>query len=313
MRILVTGAAGFIGSHVCDWLVRDGHEVVGIDGFIPYYPRAIKEANLRQLAESDLFQFVEADLRSADLTPLIADTEVVVHLAAMAGSASWDTFDEYVTCNLSGTKRLLEALCGVDAIEQRRLVQISTSSVYGAHATGMEDAPLQPVSPYGVTKLAAEHLAFAYHRVYGIPVVALRYFSIYGPRQRPDMAYHRFIDAMLSGNPITIYGDGEQTRGNTFIDDCVRGTVDAISRGHPGEAYNLGGGVPVSLNHAIEILEDAIGVTAVRNYLPARLGDQRHTLANVSKAHDHFGYVPQIDPREGLPRQAEWQRRTRTA
>ncbi|HUG15040.1 MAG TPA: NAD-dependent epimerase/dehydratase family protein, partial [Thermomicrobiales bacterium] len=188
-------------------------------------------------------------------------------------------------------------------------VQISTSSVYGVEAMGDESAVLQPVNPYGVTKLAAENLAFTYHRVHGLPVVAIRYFSIYGPRQRPDMAYHRFIQAMLTNQPISVYGDGEQTRGITYIDDCVRGTVDAIAHARSGEVYNLGGGVPISVNRAIEVLEDAIGTRAKRQYLPPRPGDQRNTLANVDKARAHFGYVPRTDPQQGLPLQLEWQRR----
>ncbi len=308
MRILVTGAAGFIGSHVCERLVGDDHDVIGLDAFIPYYPRSIKESNLLNLRDESRFQFVEADLRDDELVHVVADCDAILHLAAMAGPASWDQFDRYVSCNITGTQRLLEALRAAGELERRRFVQISTSSVYGVEALGSEDSRLQPASPYGITKLAAEQLTFAYQRAFGLPVVALRYFSIYGPRQRPDMAYHIFIRAMMRHEPITIFGDGEQSRGNTFIDDCVAGTILALTRGTPGEAYNLGGGIPITLNEAIGIIEDATGVTAERHYTEARTGDQRHTLADISKARADLGYEPKIGPVEGLRAQVEWQR-----
>lgn len=308
MQVLVTGAAGFIGSHVCERLIDDGHDVVGLDAFIPYYPRPIKESNLTRLRDEPRFRFVEADLRDGDLHGLVENCEAVIHLAAMAGPASWDQFDLYVSCNITGTQRLLEAIRSMGDLERRRFIQVSTSSVYGVDARGNEDAPLHPASPYGITKLAAEQLAFAYHRAFGLPVLALRYFSIYGPRQRPDMAYHIFIQSLLHGEPITIFGDGEQSRGNTFIDDCVTGTVLALTRGRAGEAYNLGGGIPITLNEAISLIEDAVGATARRRYTTARTGDQRHTLADITKARADLGYEPSIAPADGLRSQVEWQR-----
>lgn len=313
MRIVVTGAAGFIGSHVCEQLVAAGHDVVGLDAFIPYYPREIKESNLTALRHEPRFRFVESDLRDADPRDVVADCEAIVHLAAMAGPASWDQFDRYVSCNITGTQRLLEAVRAVGDSERRRFIQISTSSVYGTDARGNEHSPLHPASPYGITKLAAEQLAFAYHRAFGIPVLALRYFSIYGPRQRPDMAYNIFIRALLRGEPITIFGDGEQSRGNTYIDDCVAGTLLALTRGRPGEAYNIGGGIPITLNEAIAIIEQATGVTADKRYTTARTGDQRHTLADISKAQAELGYAPAVGPVEGLRSQVEWQRSTMEA
>ena len=308
MQVLVTGAAGFIGSHVCEQLISTNHDVLGIDAFIPYYPRAIKESNLTNLRGEPRFRFVETDLRDGNLGELVADCDVILHLAAMAGPASWDQFDHYVSCNITGTQRLLEAVRAAGDVERRRFVQISTSSVYGTDARGNEDAKLHPASPYGITKLAAEQLAFAYHRAFNLPVVALRYFSIYGPRQRPDMAYNIFIRALLRREPITIFGDGEQSRGNTYIDDCVAGTLLALTRGTPGQAYNLGGGIPLTLNEAIAIIEEATGVRAERRYTAARTGDQRHTLADISKARAELGYEPRVGPVEGLRSQVEWQR-----
>jgi nucleoside-diphosphate-sugar epimerase len=308
MRLLVTGAAGFIGSHVSERLVAAGHDVVGLDAFIPYYPRDIKESNLTALRDEERFRFVEIDLRDGNLVNLVADVDAILHLAAMAGPASWDQFDRYLSCNITGTQRLLEAVRKAGDVARRRFIQISTSSVYGTDARGNEESPLHPASPYGITKLAAEQLAFAYHRAFGFPVLALRYFSIYGPRQRPDMAYHIFIRSLLRGEPITIFGDGEQSRGNTYIDDCVAGTLLALANGVPGEAYNIGGGVPITLNEAIMIIEEATGVTADRRYTTARTGDQRHTLADISKAQADLGYAPTVNPVDGLRAQVEWQR-----
>ena len=307
MRVLVTGAAGFIGSHVCARLLAEGHEVVGLDAFIPYYPRPLKEENLRLLRDERCFRFVEADLRDADLAPFVADAEAIVHLAALPGNR-WDLFDLYMGCNLKATERLVEALRTVGEGERRRLVQISTSSVYGVEACGDERTPLRPVSPYGITKLAAEQLALSYGASFGLQVVVLRYFSMYGPGQRPDAAYHIWIDALLRGEPIAMLGDGEQTRGNTYIDDGVTGTLLALQEGHAGEVYNIGGGVPISMNAALALLEELTGRVAERRFRPARLGDQRNTLADIGKARADFGYAPQTRPRDGLRAQVEWQR-----
>lgn len=304
-RVLVTGASGFVGSHLCEALLGAGHEVVGIDAFTDYYPRPVKEANLAVAAAHPNFRFYELDLRSDPLDACLEGVDVVVNEAAMPGlPQSWTHFRSYVECNLLTVRRLL------DASRRARIakfVQISTSSVYGLHACGDESQPPSPVSPYGVTKLAAEHLALAYVRSYDVPATILRYFSIYGPRQRPDMAYHIFIEALKNDQPITVYGDGLQSRSNTFIADCVRGTMQAIHGAEVGEVYNIGGGEPITLNDALAWIAECMGREPMIVRAPARPGDQRHTMAETAKARAAFGYSPRVPPRWGLLAQIEWQ------
>jgi UDP-glucuronate 4-epimerase len=305
VRCLVTGAAGFIGSHLAEQLVRNGHRVRGVDCFVPYYPRSIKEANLTWLCNQPAFEFKELDLRQDSLELLFEGIDVVFHEAAMAGlSASWTDFDVYMTCNLQATQRLLVA---AHSAQVRRVVHVSTSSVYGRHAVTDESGELKPVSPYGVTKLAAERLATAYHEVFGLDVVVLRYFSVYGPRQRPDMGYNIFIDRILKDKPINIFGDGEQTRGNTFVSDCVEATLRAAERGRPGEVYNIGGGEARSVNWAIATLQELLGREAHLNHIAPRPGDQVHTRANIDKARAELGYEPSVSLRTGLSEQVAWQ------
>jgi UDP-glucuronate 4-epimerase len=229
---VVTGAAGFIGSHLCEALLADGWAVRGIDAFIPYYPESWKRRNLRGLEGRPGFALHTLDLRNGELRPVLDGAETVIHLAAMPGlRRSWSEFDLYASCNLNATQRLLEA---ADAAGIRHFIHGSTSSVYGADAAGAESSPLRPVSPYGVTKLAAEHLCRAYQDIRGLPLTVLRFFSVYGPRQRPDMAYTILIDALLNGKPFPRYGDGTQTRSNTFVADCVQGI--ALTARHPDRA-----------------------------------------------------------------------------
>jgi nucleoside-diphosphate-sugar epimerase len=313
VRIVVTGAAGFIGSSLAEALVGAGHEVVGLDAFIDYYPRPMKEANIARLLDEPRFEFRELDLRTADLDAVIGGADGVIHEAAMAGlMRSWTDLDLYASCNILATNRLIEASLRAGV---RRFVLASTSSVYGREAVGDEDRPLEPSSPYGITKLAAEKLVLAHTATSGLPGTILRYFSIYGPRQRPDMAYHRFIEAMLDKAPITVFGDGEQTRSNTYIDDAVRGTLLALERGQAGGIYNIGGGQTVTLNEAIALIAGELGVEPVIERQPARPGDQRHTSADIGRAQAVLGYEPTVRPADGLARQVAWHvaRRAATA
>ncbi len=243
MKAVVTGAAGFIGSHICEQLLAQGAEVVGIDCFTDYYPREFKEANLAAVRPQPRFTLVEARIQDADLRRLLDGATHVFHLAAQAGvRKSWGTdFRHYIECNIEATQVLLEA-CVKAPLD--RLVYASSSSVYGDHAAipMREDQRVQPVSPYGVTKLAAEHLCQLYQETLGVPAVSVRYFTVYGPRQRPDMAFHKFLKAAVAAEPIHLYGDGDQTRDFTFVADAVRATISAGTQGIPGRVYNIGGG-----------------------------------------------------------------------
>lgn len=305
-RVLVTGAGGFVGSHLCEALVARGFDVVGLEGFIDSYGRDVKESNLTALEGHPSFRRVDADLATADLGPVLDGVDTVVNEAAIAGlPRSWADIGSYTRNNIEALQRLLEASrrAGV-----RRFVQASTSSVYGRVATGDESSPTRPVSPYGVTKLAGEHLAGAYFEDFGLPVVILRYFSIYGPRQRPDMGYHIFIDRMLRDLPLTVFGDGLQSRSNTFVDDCVRATVLALEHARDGEVYNVGGGAALTLNDAIATISELVGVVPRIDHRPERPGDQRHTFADIGKARRELGYDPAVTPRDGLAAQVAWQR-----
>lgn len=306
MRVLVTGAAGFIGSHVCDRLLADGHEVVAIDCFTDYYARHHKESNIRTALDHDRYTFIEADLRSDALEPLLEGVDAVINEAATPGLVlSWSDFERYESCNVYAVHRLIKA-CQDTGVT--RFVQASTSSVYGQLAMGDEQHATRPISPYGVTKLAAEHLLLAHCDMFGFPVIVLRYFSIFGPRQRPDMAYRIFCERLLRREPITVFGDGRQSRGNTFVSDCVDATVRALDRGDPGMILNVGGGQELALLDAIEILADALGTAAHIDFQPPRPGDQQRTIADTSLANQVLGWSPRVDPEEGLRREAEWVR-----
>lgn len=305
MKVLVTGAAGFIGSHLCERLLHLGHEVVGLDAFLPYYPREVKEGNLTTAQRHPAFRFRLLDLRTDNLDQALMDVDAVVHLAAMPGlMRSWTDFDDYLSCNVLGTQRLLEAVRRQGNVQ--RFILGSTSSVYGRFASGDETLPTRPISPYGVTKLAAEHLCKSYAESGDLPLVILRFFSVYGPRQRPDMAYHRFIHALLSREPIQVYGDGLQVRGNTYVLDCVEAIVAAFDA-QLGETYNVGGGEATTILDILARLEKISGVRPQIRMAPVPPGDQRYTFADTSKLRRHVGWQPQVPLDEGLRRQWTWQ------
>lgn len=306
MQCVVTGAAGFIGSHLCERLLADGHAVTGLDCFTDYYPRPIKERNLVALRDHTSFTFRELDLSAGVPPEAVAGAEWVFHLAAMPGlTRSWLDFDTYNRHNLTATHRLLESLKGSGTL--KKLVYASTSSVYGLYASGDETLPTKPSSPYGITKLAAEQLCRVYDREFGVPSVVLRYFSVYGPRQRPEMGYNLFIDAILRGKPITLTGDGLQIRGNTFVGDCVDATIRATGV-MSGETFNLGGGELVTVIEVIRRLEAIIGKKAIVERHPPRKGDQLATGADVTKLFRHTGWKPTTSVEDGLTRQVDWQR-----
>jgi nucleoside-diphosphate-sugar epimerase len=305
MRCLVTGAAGFIGSHLCEHLLAAGHAVTGVDAFIPYYPREIKEGNLHTVRAHGRFRFHEVDLRTGSIESLLEGVEVVFHLAATAGLVrSWTDFELYNSCNVTATQRLLAA---ARAVKLHRFLYASTSSVYGLFSAGDESLPTRPISPYGVTKLAGEHLCRAHAQEFGLPLVVLRYFSVYGPRQRPDMGYFHFIHALLTGGTITVFGDGLQVRGNTYVDDCVRATAAAVEA-PVGEVYNLGGGETASVWDIVGKLEKITGKKASVVQQSARPGDQRYTQADAGKLRRHLGWQANTPLDEGLRCQVAWQK-----
>jgi UDP-glucose 4-epimerase len=307
VKALVTGAAGFIGSHVCDRLLEDGAEVIGLDCFTDYYPRPLKEGNLRHNLGHARFRFVEARLQDADLPSILDGVTHVFHLAAQAGvRKSWGRdFKIYTENNVDASQQLLEACVGRPL---HRFVYASSSSLYGDNVTipMREDALPQPVSPYGVTKLAAEQLCHLYYVNHGVPTTSVRYFTVYGPRQRPDMAFNRFIKAALAGAPITLYGDGEQTRDFTYVDDAVAATLAAGERGVPGRAYNIGGGSRVTVNHVLEIISKVAGRSLDIRREPAQKGDMRDTYADTTLARADLGFTPRVSLEQGIEAEYRW-------
>ena len=307
MKALVTGAAGFIGSHLCEHLLDRGVDVVGLDCFTDYYARPIKEANLSHNTGKPGFRFVEARIQDADLAGVLAGATHVFHLAAQAGvRKSWGRdFRVYTEHNVDASQRLLEACVGRPL---HRFVYASSSSVYGDNVSipMREDALPQPVSPYGVTKLAAEQLCYLYHVNHGVPTVSLRYFTVYGPRQRPDMGFHRFITAAIAGDPIHLYGDGEQTRDFTFVRDAVAATAAAGNRGVPGRSYNIGGGSRVSINHVLDIIGRVVGRPLDVRREPTQKGDMRDTFADTMLARADLGFAPTVSLEEGIEAEYRW-------
>ena len=307
-RTVVTGAAGFIGSHLCDRLLADGHEVVGIDSFTNYYSRALKDENLAAARKSRRFALRRLDLAEADVRWAIEDADVVFHLAGRSGLgvASPAAFGEYVRDNIVATQRLLDAVVrsGIG-----RFVYAGSSSVYGdaERLPTKESALPHPLSTYGATKLAAENLVLLYGRNFGLPVTVLRYFTVYGPRQRPDMAISRFMRALLEGEEIEIHGDGEQTRDFTFVDDVVEATVRSATVDVPVEVVNLGGGSRSTINGLLATLEHVSGRSVRCRRLPAPAPGERHAAASINLARQRLGWEPRVGLREGLMRQWDWQ------
>lgn len=313
MRVLVTGAAGFIGSHLSETLLTAGHEVVGFDNFDPFYPRAVKERNLESAREHPAFAFVEGDLRDADAVAALFDEpyDVVVHLAAKAGvRPSLLDPGAYLETNLIGTQHVLNAMIesGCD-----RLVFASSSSVYGNNEKvpfHEEDRVDRPISVYAMTKKANEEQVHVYAELHGIRTVCLRLFTVYGPRQRPEMAIHKFTRRIHEGRPIPVYGDGSMERDFTYIDDLVSGVVAAVERVErmEFEIVNLGNSTPVSLNELLAALEAATGRGLEIDRRPVPAGDVRRTFASVEKAKAMLGYEPKTPLEEGLAKFIAWYR-----
>jgi len=308
MVCLVTGAAGFIGSALARRLLDDGRRVIGIDCLTPYYDRSLKLANLAGLTSSKEFSFIEWDLAEMDIRPYLVGVDWVFHEAAQPGvRASWgDDFVLYVRHNVLATQRVLEAAKDSTI---KRLIYASSSSVYGdsKELPLRETALPKPISPYGVTKLAGEQLCHAYCRCYGVPCVSLRYFTVYGPGQRPDMAFNRFAKAALTGESIVVHGDGEQTRDFTFVADAVEGNLlAATASGVEGEVFNIGGGSRVTINHVLEILQGLVELPLNVRYVEHQKGDVQHTHSDTTAARAKLGYQPKVGLPDGLAAEVEW-------
>jgi UDP-glucose 4-epimerase len=310
MNCLVTGAAGFIGSHLCLRLLKEGLSVVGVDSYTDYYPRWIKENNLSAIKNENHFSFIEEDINSLDLNRLLKGVDCVFHLAAQAGvRASWgSSFSEYIRNNIEATQKLLEEAKGSSLL---KFVYASSSSVYG-HCPELpmsETSPLLPYSPYGVTKLAAENLCYLYYKNYDVPTLSLRFFTVYGPGQRPDMAFHKFFKSISENKPLTVFGNGDQTRDFTYIDDIVDAIFSCIDLGRLGETYNLGGGNRKMLNDLFPMIEEICEKKISIKREDKQKGDVPHTLADIHKAKTDLGFDPSIPIDEGLREEWSWIKR----
>jgi UDP-glucuronate 4-epimerase len=308
MRVLITGCAGFIGSHLTEAFLVEGNEVLGVDCFNDNYARDAKLRNLRTALDWDCFVFVPIDLAQGALQDLVEEVDVICHLAAEPGvRPSWgQRFESYVRNNVLATQHLLEA---ASVRSEKRFVYASSSSIYGDAESfpTSEQATPSPRSPYGLTKLDGEHLCSIYRQNLGLETVVLRYFSVYGPRQRPDMAFTRFCQAALNGRPIEVYGDGGQTRDFTFVTDVVSATREATVRpGLENAVMNIGGGSRISLSDAIDVLEDISGRKIQRRVLDPQRGDVRDTAAAINEARSRISYAPQTSIQEGLALQWDW-------
>lgn len=307
-KVIVTGAAGFIGSHLCGALLKNGYRVLGIDSFNPNYDTRIKRDNIDAISDGGNFDLIEDSLNDIDLAKIVADATAVFHLAAQPGVRdSWSKrFDEYIDANIRATQALCEACRGKPL---KRFVYASSSSVYGdtAELPMNESHPTRPHSPYGVTKLSGEGLCLLYKRNFGLPTVALRFFTVYGPRQRPDMAFHKFIANGLDGKPIEVYGNGTQTRDFTYVSDIVDANIRAMNYDGEFSVFNIGGGSRVALSEALDILTNGLSGDDVNVVFsdPVK-GDVMHTYADIELARTELGYAPRMGLEEGIAREIEW-------
>ena len=306
---IVTGVAGFIGSNLAETLLEKGDRIIGVDQVNDYYNVNQKRANISYLQEYEGFKFIEDDIQNLNWQELFNDVEVIYHQAAQAGvRASWgDSFRHYTERNINATQVILEAAKETNSLQ--RFVYASTSSIYGNAETMPTDetVPPQPVSPYGITKLAAERMCWLYHQNFNVPITALRYFTVYGPRQRPDMAFHKFFKAAIKNEAISIYGDGQQTRDFTFVSDAVAANLAAATVPEAvGEIFNIGGGSRAVLMDVLATMEQVIGHPIKKEYVAKARGDARHTSADISKAKSILDYNPQVPLAEGLAKEWEW-------
>jgi UDP-glucuronate 4-epimerase len=311
VRALVTGAAGFIGSNLSDRLLADGHDVVGVDSFTNYYDPAIKRSNIGAALDHNRFTLVNEDILTADLDRLLDGIDVVFHQAGQPGvRLSWaDGFETYTRLNILATQCLLEAAARHPL---QRFVYASSSSLYGAaerYPTNEGDVPA-PMSPYGVTKLAAEHLCSLYHRNFGVPTVSLRYFTVYGPRQRPDMATHRLIDSAITGSEFMMFGDGTQIRDFTYVGDVVNANVAASSKPDAiGSVFNIGGGSTATMHDVVAAVTESVGTAPNMTFSETALGDVFRTGADITAAGAVLGWKPSVDLALGVVHQVEAVRR----
>ena len=315
MVILVTGGAGFIGSHLCGRLIRNGHRVVCLDNFDDFYNPAIKRRNIQEAIGEEQFELIEGDIRDIELIERIFrehSLDIVAHLAARAGvRPSIDYPKLYEEVNVQGTINLLEA-CREFGIKS--FVFASSSSVYGGNSKvpfSEEDRVETPISPYSATKRAGELLCYTYHRLFDINITCLRYFTVYGPRQRPEMAIHKFTRLIDGNERVPMYGDGQSMRDYTYIDDIIDGTLEAISRNQGYEIYNLGEFHTTRLIDLIRMLEGTLGKKAIIETLPEQKGDMPITYANIKKARKMLNYAPRVSMEEGIGRFVEWYRQQR--
>lgn len=308
MKSLVTGAAGFIGSHLSEKLIKEGHEVIGVDCFIDYYSKKIKEDNIKKLLNNKNFKFINKNIINLNLKESLKDVDYIFHQAAQAGvRASWGkSFEIYSNNNIFATQKLLEA---AKNSEVKKFVYASSSSVYGdvKKLPMKEDDKLKPISPYGVSKLAAENLCYLYYKNFKVPTISLRYFTVYGERQRPDMAFHIFGRALLNNKPIHVFGDGKQSRNFTHVDDIINANLSAASSEHQGEVYNIGGDKEgITINQTLKFMQDYLKLSGNIIYDDKVKGDVKHTSADISKAKKELNYNPKVNFKQGLKRELDW-------